>query len=290
MAPAPHTAGPSGPTGVLRRVAAWRLRAATGAAAVLVCVGAGPAAAHDSWFTILPPGPGPARLVLATGNAYPDYGFLVLPEHLADARCTAGNGQGTQALQQHAAPDDADALQAQLMHLGWREPTAHCWSRLKAADITIDDEHVSVYLDEAQAAPALRQRWAAQQRRGQPWQERYAKLARAWMDLSAPPPPRLPEAGLDLRPTPRAADGRLVLRVERHGQPVARQPVQWVSMDGQQAVWTTSDAQGLVRYAPPQPGAWLARAIHLQPPARSGGRWQGNFATVAFTVPATAPR
>ena len=298
--------------------------------AVTVSVSATSAAAHDSWFTPLPPTPrGQLVLALGTGTAYPRYEVPVAPQQVADSGCvgegvrekplrdgvelwldgirqwltgatTAANPAANPAADAEA---NAQATAPPVLALRTGRPVSpavsvSCWARLVPIDIDIDDATVEVYLDEVQALPAVRQRWAALKARGVRWQETYVKHARIERDgdgdSAALATPALPALGLDLRlqaaRRPLRAGDSLRVQLLRDGQPLAGQPLQLVGTDGgsegSAGVWQRTDATGQIELRLPAAGRWLLRGTELRPAADGSDRWESRFVTLAFEVPA----
>lgn len=288
-----------------------------------VCaLAAGPAAAHDTWFTPLPPTPrGQLVLALGTGTAYPRYEVAVAPQQLADSGCV-GEGVREKPLRDGvelsldgirqwfaSATDAANAgveappVAPPVLALRTGRPVSpaasvSCWARLVPIDIDIDDATVDVYLDEVQALPAVRERWAALKARGARWQETYVKHARIELDgdgdsaaLATPAfTPALPALGLDLRlqaaRRPLRAGDSLRVQLLRDGQPLAGQPLQLAGTDGSAGVWHRTDATGQLELRLPAAGRWLLRGTELRPAADGSDRWGSRFVTLAFEVTA----
>ncbi|MCB1997298.1 MAG: hypothetical protein KDG57_15725, partial [Rhodoferax sp.] len=215
--------------------------------ALLCGLAAAPVAAHDSWFTPLPPtARGQLVLALGTGTAYPRYEVAIAPAQLADSGCI---GEGVREKPLRDGVDlsldgirqwfAAAASAPPVLALRTGRPVSpvvsvSCWARLVPIDIGIDDATVDIYLDEVQALPAVRERWASLKARGVRWQETYVKHARIEIDgegdTAAVATPALPASGLDLRleaaRRPLRAGDSVHFQLLRDGQPLAGQPLQ----------------------------------------------------------------
>lgn len=253
--------------------------------ALALALGAGAAAAHDTWFRALPsPRVGEALLLLGTGNQFPVQESAVGAEHLVSSGCRSGAAAGTLAplqltayalLLRAAAPAGSASLS--------------CWAQLAPFEVELSPELVAVYLDEIAAPDAVRAAWAAMQARGVVWKERFTKHARIELGPLAAPRPIEP-LGMDVlltagRPRPQVGD-ELSLQVLRDGRPLAGFAVEMRSHRQGDAVWLRTDAAGRVSWRPPASGAWVLRGTDLRPV--DGDRWESRFITLAFDV-AAAP-
>ncbi|RVT51675.1 DUF4198 domain-containing protein [Rubrivivax albus] len=263
------------------------------------------AAAHDSWFTPLPPTPrGQLVLALGTGTAYPRYEVAVAPQQLADSGCV-GDGVREKPLRDGVELSldgirqwfDSAVNAPPVLALRTGRPVSpvvsvSCWARLVPIDIDIDDPTVDIYLDEVQALPAVRERWAALKARGVRWQETYVKHARIELDgegdTAAVATPALPALGLDLRVDaarrPLRAGDSVRFQLLRDGQPLAGQPLQLVGDGSGVGVWRRTDAEGRLALRLPAAGRWLLRGTELRPAPDGSDRWDSRFVTLAFEV------
>lgn len=259
------------------------------------------AMAHDTWF--LPLGAtarGQLTLALGTGTTYPDFDTPVLAEQLQHSGCV---GDGVRERPLRAGADlSFDAFKQWLqappvLLLRTGRPVSPavavtCWAQLVPIDIAIPDEKiVDVYLDEIQALPAVRERWAALKARGARWQETYVKHVRLELDGEGTPPAAtaaLPELGLDARleaaARPLRAGDRVRLQVLRDGRPLAGMPVQLRSDQSPLGIWRQTDAEGRLEAVLPLAGRWILRGTDLRPAADGSDRWDSRFLTLAFEV------
>lgn len=274
-------------------------------AALLCAAAAAPAVAHDTWFTPLPPTPrGQLVLALGTGTAFPGYEVAIAPAQLADSGCT-GDGVREKPLRE-GVELSLDGLRQWIANVAGAPPvlalrtgrpvspavSVSCWARLVPIDITIDDPTVDLYLDEVQALPPVRERWAALKARGVRWQETYVKHARIELDgegdAAAVATPALPALGLDLRMEaerrPLRAGDTVRFQLLRDGQPLAGQPLQLVGDGSGVGVWRRSDAEGRLEMRLPAAGRWLLRGTALRPAPDGSDRWDSRFVTLAFEV------
>lgn len=259
---------------------------------------AGPARAHDTWFE---PAPATARgelgLVLGTGTQYPSFEFPIRMPQLVASGCRA---EGVPAARLAWVADRPDALvlrSSQPFAAAAGAAAAVCWAQLAPIELEgIGPEIVALYLDEINAAPAVRAAWAAQQARGVRWQESYVKHARIEIDgaptaaSSVPPVPtaRPVPMGMDALMTaprrPVQVGDALEFQLLRDGVPLAGQAVEFRSNLSRFGFWRRSDAEGRVRFTPPQPARWLLRAVDLRLADGDPDRWQSRFLTLIFDV------
>jgi hypothetical protein len=250
---------------------------------------AGPAPAHDTWFTPQPPtARGQWVLALGTGTSYPAYEVPVAARQVDHSGCL---GPAVREIPLREAADGA-AVPALLLRTG--RPVspvaaASCWAQLVPIDIAIDDPIVDVYLDEIQALPAVRERWAALKARGVRWQETYRKHARIEFDGegASAATEALPALGLDARiesPRPLRAGAAVRLQVLRDGRPLAGLPVQLRSELSPLGIWRTTDAEGRLETVLPLAGRWILRGTDVRAAADGSDRWDSRFLTLAFEV------
>ncbi len=250
---------------------------------------AGPAWSHDTWFE---PGPGTSRgelgLVLGTGTQYPTFEFPIRMPQIVSGGCRA-EGVAPARLAWVADRPDAVALRSSQSLAGAAGPV--CWAQLAPIDLEgIGPEIVALYLDEINAAPAVRAAWAAQQARGVPWQERYVKHARIELDgakpASAPvqPVPMGMDALMAAPRRPVQVGDALEFQVLRDGVPLADQPIEFRSNLSRFGFWRRTDADGRVRFSPPLPARWLLRGVDLRLAEGDPDRWRSRFLTLVFDV------
>jgi hypothetical protein len=250
---------------------------------------ASPVRAHDTWFTPQPPTVrGQWVLALGTGTSFPAYEVPVAARQVDRSGCV---GPAVREVPLREAGDGA-AVPALLLRTG--RPVspvaaASCWAQLVPIDIAIDNPIVDIYLDEIQALPAVRERWAALKARGVRWQETYVKHARIEFDGEggAAATGALPEFGLDARiasPRPLRAGSTVRLQVLRDGRPLAGLPVQLRTELSPLGVWRTTDAEGRLEAVLPLAGRWILRGTDVRPAADGSDRWDSRFLTLAFEV------
>ncbi|NBQ90167.1 MAG: DUF4198 domain-containing protein [Betaproteobacteria bacterium] len=262
---------------------------AGGLAAALV------ARAHDTWFERHPSStPQRPVMVLGTGNQFPVVDSRNDIHSLVRSGCQSG--AVVQGPLEEAEPR-AEALVLSPPRELPRSPRVTCWAQLQPFEVDLVDGLVEVYFKEAMPPASVRQAWAAQRARGQPWRERYVKHARIEWFTEAPAAPAAPPAppapsgmGLDalmlqpLKP-PRVGDD-LEFLVLKDGQPMAQFSVEFRLQTSRLGLWRRTDDHGRVRLRAPSAGSWLLRGIELTPP-EPGSReplWQGLFITLAFEV------
>jgi hypothetical protein len=257
------------------------------------------AAAHDTWFERHPSStPTLPVMVLGTGNQYPVFDSRNELGSLVDSGCQAGSQiqRGLVEREPQAAAlilSTPQPLQA--------APRLNCWARFQPFEVELPDALVEAYFKEAMPPSAVRQAWAAQKARGQPWRERYVKQARLdWFsaapEATAAGPAAPLEQGLDallIQPLRAARVGdELELQVFKDGKPLPNFSVEFRLQTSRMGWWRRTDDQGRVRLRPPAAGAWLLRGIELTPPPAGSAPplWQGLFITLAFDVrPSEAP-
>ena len=259
------------------------------------------AVAHDSWFAPLPrTDRGEAVLALGTGNQFP---VMEVTMPLAQLARTGCQGEGQRAAPMRWVADRPVAVVLRSARPAPATAALTCWAQLHAIDIEIDDlKTVDIYLNEVQALPAVRERWAAMRARGVRWQETYTKVARVEMNApeadaaqsaaqSAAPSAALPElvagAALDLRletPGPLRVGDTLRAQLLRDGQPLAGLPLELRSNLSPVGIWRQTDAEGRISVTVPLAARWLLRGVDLRPSESRADAWDSRFITLAFEV------
>lgn len=252
--------------------------------ALALLTGAAPAAAHDTWFQPLAPSSASASaapaLALGTGNRIPRHETAIGMEFLARQGCSDTRGR--------VLPDPMTLLRYELHATVLHAPVGArtCWAQLVPLNLALAPDMVAVYLDEIQAPDAVRQAWAAQQRRGVVWQERYTKHARIDLGAQAPPWPT-PMAMDVLRQT--APDGGHRFTLLRDGRPLPGLPVELRHDASPIGLWRRTDAQGRVDLPALPAGRWVLRGTELRPSEDRPDTWDSGFLTLAFEVQPAPP-
>lgn len=283
------------------RHAARRLRSLAFSAGQRLCIGVGlamglmvtfNAQAHDTWFerraSSTPQRP---VMVLGTGNQYPVFDSRNELNSFVRSACqAAGVVEGPLVLADPLAEELVISPPKDLP----RAPRVSCWAQLQPFEVDLVDELVEVYFKEALPPASVRQAWAAQKARGQPWRERYVKHARTeWFadpqasETAAPEPSGMGMDALLLQPlkAPRVGD-ELEFVVLKNGQPMPQFSVEFRLNSSRFGLWRRTDDQGRVRLKAPSAGRWLLRGIELTPPDAGVAEpiWLGLFITLAFDV------
>lgn len=262
--------------------------------AALLLTLAGSAAAHDTWFAPLPPGPqGEPLLALGTGERFPQQQTPLDKDLVQASGCQTPGATGAQ----HHAPMRWVAYRpdAVVLRPGQRAADGarlSCWLQAQPLAITLDDAIVQRYLDEIHALPAVRERWDGLRARGVRWQERYVKHARIELP-GAPGPAGAGQAGqrggtpgLDLQPDMPAmalrAGDRLRVQLLRDGRPLAGLPVVLRNDLSPLALWHSSDADGWLTLTLPLAARWLLSAVDLRPSDTQADGWDSRFVSLTF--------
>ena len=272
--------------------ATWRQQSALQLAVALALSAApGLADAHDTWFQTLPlTARGEQVLALGTGQQFPrqESGVAMSQVRVSDCR-----GPGLPAARLRWVADRPTALVLRTALPVPAGSALSCRVQLVPIDIELDAAAVDVYLDEIRASAAVRERWAAQKLRGQPWRETYVKVIRIEMQAEVPgagastPAAEAPAPGLDVRletPGPLRAGDTLRAQLLRDGQPLAGLPVELRNDLSPLGLWRQTDAQGRIDVVLPLAGNWLLRGVDLRVAAQDDGRWNSHFISLGLQV------
>ena len=264
----------------------------------VLCLLAGPALAHDSWFVPLPrTDRGEAVLALGTGNQFPVM-EVSIPLHQLRVSGCQGPGQGLRAAPMRWVADRPTAMVLRSSRPVPATAALTCWAQLQPIDIEIDDATVEVYLKEVNALPAVRERWNNLRARGVRWQESYTKVARVETNALDPArgsaadsadEPTAAVAGLALdlvleSPLPLRVGDRLRAQLLRDGQPLAGMPLELRSNLSPIGIWRQTDAEGRISLTVPLAARWLLRGVELRPSESRADAWDSRFITLAFEV------
>ena len=251
--------------------------------ALLLAALASCAQAHDTWFEPLAGG-GATELALGTGAKYPKRESGIDPVYLRRQGCRQDETTAPTPLTALRQADDALIVAA-------APGATTCWAQLTPFEIELPEDKVAVYLDEVRPPQAVLDAWAELRSRGVPWRERYTKHAR--IELSAPAAAQAVPIDFDIVPeggsNPARVGSVMGLQVLRDGEPLPGQAVELRSDRTPSGFWRRTDADGRIRFAPPLPGRWIARAVDLRLSADPPDSWDSRFVTLAFEVlPRTA--
>lgn len=254
-------------------------------AAILAALAPTLAAAHDTWLEERPGRAGRLELALTTGELFPAAQTAIAASSLVDRGCVAASGR---RLRLNTGPSEPSAL-ALRAAAGTGESITACWVQTEPFDVEVPPHLVPVYLREIAAAESVRQAWAAHQKQGLPWLERYTKHARitlAGQPMAATPSPA-PAMALDveiLSPGRLRAGDVLHFRVLRDGQPLAGQAVELRGDMSRLGLWRTTDGDGRASVPVPFAGRWVLRATDLRALPDRPGHWESRFVTHTFSV------
>ena len=242
--------------------------------------------AHDTWFEPLPASTArQTEVALGTGNQFPKQDSSIGAEYLVAQGCDAPDQPpGTLVMKALRNTDTA-------LLLSVPKGARSCWMQLTPFEVTVAPDKVPVYLKEIQASAEQRAMWAAIEKKGLPWHERYTKHARVEIGAagaSATPDPVTP-LGMDLRliadDGPLRVGSQLTAVVLRDGLPLVGQAIELRSAVSPLGIWGRSDEQGRISVRVPLPGRWVLRGVDLRLSTSVPDQWESRFVTLAFDVP-----
>lgn len=269
-----------------RRLARWFRRSAC---ALWLAMAAGAALGHDTWFRSMPAATAREVVIaLGTGNQFPVQESAVGAEHLRQGGCRAGDAKPV------ALAALSDTPTALIVRAPVSGDAISCWAQLVPFEIELTDDKVKLYLQEINAAQAIREAWAEMRSRGVAWKERYTKHARIELrDLRATAspstlPPKPVDMGMDVLLESglhaiRQGDP-LVFQVLRDGAPLADFAVELRSDRHRLGIWRKTDAEGRVRIPAPLAGNWVLRGTDLRRSDSVPDAWESRFVTLAFAI------
>lgn len=259
--------------------------------ALALALGAGPAAAHDTWLEALPAPPGRIALALTSGVLFPAGESPVAAGSLVEHGCA--NAAGTRAPLRPAPPASPSALALQTSATIDGAAVQSCWVQTESFEIELPQHLVPVYLNEIAAPAAVRTLWLEHRRQGLPWHERYTKHARISLAIApAAARPLAAPMAMDIEIRSAAAPLRagqvIELRVLRDGQPLAGQAVELRGELSRLGLWRQTDDEGRASVPVPFAGRWVLRATDLRPVPGRAGAWESRFATHTFSAESAA--
>ncbi len=253
-------------------------------AAVLVCLTASAALAHDTWLLpssmAVAPG-GAVTLDMTSGMAFPDPETVVNPDRIAVARCRLAG----------IVVDIVDLTLAQkLLQLRVRVErpgVATIWAESKSRTLALAPAEVKEYLEEIGATETVGRDW---ERTPEPrkWRETYTKHAKTFLRVGAPasdnswaqPTGMTLEIVPEKDPTTLAAGEDFAVRLLLDGRPLAGLSVGIVAAGQKAGRIQKTDAEGRATFHLDRAGWFLLRAVQIARPANPGGEWVSHFATL----------
>jgi uncharacterized GH25 family protein len=255
------------------------------------------ALAHDTWLisaTNFGRVGTPFRLGLTSGETFPNDDFPIVSNRVA--RAIVREAGVTRSLPR---PTPA-ALRLEYMWTPRSAGVASVGIELQPRTLVLEPRLIDAYLREIDATDAIRASWKSLGGK-QKWTESYAKHAMtfvrvvpaksdsAWMaDKSWTRPLGLAlELVPERDPTALRAGDTMVVRVLRHGAPVAGFSVGAIREGRTKAIFFHTDAAGRARVIVEADGRWLLNGTSLRRSATGATVWESDFVTATLHV---APR
>ncbi len=256
--------------------------------AVLFCLVASAALAHDTW--ILPASgsvrPGAAvSFDMTSGMAFPALDHPVAADRLAAASFRL-RGK-TSEISNRAAGAHALKLTASLGESG----IAAVWAESQPRFIELTPKQVEEYLEEVGAAETVGREWKARGA-GARWRENYTKHAKTFVRVGEPgqdsswkdPVGMAFEIIPEQDPTALSSRDRLTVRLVMHGKPLPDFPVGLVAAKAKNGSIQKTDAQGRASLGLDRAGWWLLRATHIERSTKPDLDWESHFTTLTVIV------
>jgi uncharacterized GH25 family protein len=254
--------------------------------AILICLAASAALAHDTW--ILPASgsvkPGAAlSFDITSGMAFPALDHAIAADRLAAASFRLGGK--TSDILSLAAGAHALRLTATLGENG----IAAVWAESKPKFIELTPKQVDEYLEEIGAADTVGREWKARGA-GARWRENYTKHARTFVRVGEPgqdsswkePVGMAFEIVPEQDPTGLSSGDRLTVRLVKDGKPLPDFPVGLVAAKAKNGTIQKTDGEGRVSFPLDRAGWWLLRATHIERSAKPDLDWESHFTTLTF--------
>jgi uncharacterized GH25 family protein len=256
--------------------------------AVLSCLAASAALAHDTWIL---PASGSARpgaavsFDMTSGMAFPALDHPVAADRLAAASFRL-RGKASE-ISNRAAGARALKLTATLGESG----IATVWAESKPRFIELTPNQVDEYLEEIGAIDTVGREWKAQGA-GAKWRENYTKHAKTFVRVGEPgqdsswkdPVGMFLEIVPEQDPTVLSSGDRITLRLVKEGKPLPDFPVGLVAAKAKNGSIQRTDAQGRVSFPLDRAGWWLLRATELEKSSKPDMDWESHFATLTVFV------
>jgi uncharacterized GH25 family protein len=254
--------------------------------AILICLAASAALAHDTWILPAPGSVRPGAAVsfdMTSGMAFPTLDHAIAADRLAAASFRL-RGK-TFEIPTRTASAHALKLTATLGESG----IAAVWAESKPKFIELTPKQVDEYLEEIGAMDTVGREWKARGA-GARWRENYTKHARTFVQVGEPgqdsswkePVGMAFEIVPEQDPTALLSDDRLTVGLLKNGKPLADFPVGLVAAGAKTGSIQRTDAQGRASFRLDRAGWWLLRATHIERSSKPGLDWESHFTTLTL--------
>lgn len=243
--------------------------------------------AHDTWvvpdrFRLQPPVK--VTFEVTSGMEFPKLDSGPKPERVARSGLRLGGE--SKELTILAASKEALKAEATISQPG----LVVAWLQFKPREITLTEDQVEEYFEEAQVPEPVRKEWASQKGKT-PFVEFYTKCAKTIFfsgDLASASGYEQP-VGLALEiipltdPATFQTGKEASFRLLREGKPLAGVSIALHESGTSKPERQTTDGEGRVRFRFTKLGSALLATVHLRPPG-SDATWQSEFSTLTFDV------
>lgn len=262
-----------------------RLKSVMALALVLILTVA--ASAHDTWLAARQPSASVGQVIqldLTSGMSFPTLDYAIKPErvNIASYRL-AGN---TNRLRGFLPGPHSLQLRAQPNANG----VATFWVELKSNSLELTPKLVEEYLDEINASPAIRERWA-NSGPSKRWREIYTKHAKTFVSVGdaaadnswSHPVGMALEILPEKNPTTLRAGDDFSIRVIKNDAPLADFSI-GIMCEGSKASFQKTDAEGRITFPLTRSGKCLLSGTDLRPSTQTNLEWESDFTTLAIYV------
>ena len=247
-------------------------------ALLMLLLGCGPLAAHDTWLEA-GRGRAIAQLHLTSGTAFPVIDYAIKPERVARAWGRTAKGE-------IEMPRPVRGRHALVFQRG--VDAGSFAVQLAPKTLELEADKVAHYFDEIHAGEVLRQRWrdTPEPRR---WREEYVKHSKTLAARGAACAAHFGDVlGLGLEIVPEVdpcllpAGSTLTVKLLDRGAPKPGLMLALVAAGGREVAALATDAEGRAGFTLPRRGRWLLRATDLRPAHETALGWQSDFTTYTF--------
>ena len=246
------------------------------------------ASAHETWLAARLPSVSVGQMVhldVTSGMSFPALDYAIRPERVNVASFRLAGK--TNVLRGFVAGPHSLQLRTRVDSPG----VATFWIDLKPSSLELTPQLVEEYLNEINASPAIRERWA-NSGPAKRWRETYVKHAKTFVsvgDASADnswsePVGMALEIVPEKNPATLRAGDDFSVRVIRNGEAFADFSIGMICEGNAKTSFQKTDAAGRVTFPLARSGKCLLTGTDLRPSTNTNVEWESDFTTLAIHV------